>query len=208
MDQNSDIEAWRRVHRKLTLALIQSRDNIAAELTKRRYLLEEMNRCKMQNIAQKSSTPGNSGGAKAKKKASVKKAPPPQKERVPATAAPKTQAAAEILANTAVEKAQLKTPGMVHESTGGEQSTAGGGAAGACFNSADAQQPSLQYAPQQMGQMFYSSSRYGIYGNMGLDMATPEQVGMALQMLQSNATMLQQMNQSNATIDGESDSDA
>lgn len=176
--------------------------------------MEEMNRCKMQNIAQKSSTPGNSGGAKAKKKASVKKAPPPQKERVPATAdaalkaAPKTQAAAEILANTAVEKAQLKTPGMVHESTGGEQSTTGGRAAGACFNSADAQQPNLQYAPQQMGQMFYSSSPYGIYGNMGLDMATPEQVGMALQMLQSNTTMLQQMNQSNATIDGESDSDA
>ncbi|KAL3809879.1 hypothetical protein ACHAXA_001304 [Cyclostephanos tholiformis] len=71
MDQNSDIEAWRRVHRKLTLALIQSRDNIAAELAKRRYLLEEMNRCKMQIHSQKSSTPGNSGGAKAKRKGSV-----------------------------------------------------------------------------------------------------------------------------------------
>jgi hypothetical protein len=55
-----------------------------------------------------------------------------------------------------------------------------------------------------MGQMFYSSSPYGMYGNM----ATPEQMGLALQMLQSNATMLHQMNQSNSTIDGESDSDA
>ena len=49
MDQNTDdIEAWRRVHQQLTMAIVQSRDNIAMELCKRRYLLEEMNRCKMQ----------------------------------------------------------------------------------------------------------------------------------------------------------------
>ena len=61
-NQNSDIEAWKRVHRKLTLALIQSRDNIAAELTQRRYLLEEMNRSKVINnttTQQKPPTPGN-----------------------------------------------------------------------------------------------------------------------------------------------------
>jgi len=228
MDQ--DIEAWRRVHRKLTLALMQTRDNIAAELTKRRYLLEEMNRCKMQNNAQKPSTPGTSGGAKAKKRASVtKKVPPPKKEKVPAAsdAAFKAvskipQPMAEPLSNTSIGKSQPKTPGMVYESTvasntaplmgigndvvassqnHGERSMLGGGAAGAYFNRADALQPNLQFAPRQM---FYSSSPYGIYGNM----ATPEQMGLALQMLQSNATMLQQMNQSNATIDGESDSDA
>ena len=75
MDQNTtpDIEAWRRVHRQLTLALIQSRDNIAAELTKRRYLLEEMNRCKMQNNPTKtmpggSGSGGGSGASKTKKK--------------------------------------------------------------------------------------------------------------------------------------------
>jgi len=39
-----DIETWRDVHRHLTLAIIQSRDNVAAELAKRRYLLEEINR--------------------------------------------------------------------------------------------------------------------------------------------------------------------
>lgn len=66
MKNVNDIDAWRRVHRKLTLAVIQSQDNVAAELAKRRYLLEEMNRCKMQN--QKSSVP-------ARKKA--KKVPPP-----------------------------------------------------------------------------------------------------------------------------------
>jgi hypothetical protein len=228
MDQN--IEAWRRVHRKLTLAIMQSRDNIAAELTKRRYLLEEMNRCKMQNNTQK--MPGTGGGAKAKKRASdTKKIPPPKKEKVPAAsdAALKAvsqlpQSMAEPLANTSIGKSQpFMTPGMVHESTvasitaplmgigndfvassqnHGELSMAGGGAAGAYFNRANALQPNLQFAPRQMGQMFYSTSPYGMYGNM----ATPEQMGLALQMLQSsNATMLQQMNQHNATINGESD---
>jgi hypothetical protein len=232
MDQ--DIEAWRRVHRKLTLALMQSRDNIAAELTKRRYLLEEMNRCKMQNNTQKPSTPGTSGGAKAKKRASVtKKVPPPKKEKVPAASdaafkavSKMPQPMAEPLANTSIGTSQrFKTPGMFYESTvasntaplmgigndvvassqnDGDRSMLGGGAAGAYFNRADALQPNLQFAPRQMGQMFYSSSPYGMYGNM----ATPEQMGLALQMLHSNATMLQQMNHSNSTIDGESDSDA
>lgn len=71
MDPNTDIDAWKRVHSKLTLALIQSNDNIAGELTKRRYLLEEMNRCKMQNT-QKSVSSSSSIG-KAKKKAAPKK---------------------------------------------------------------------------------------------------------------------------------------
>ena len=49
MDQNTDdIDAWKRAHQQLTMAIVQSRDNIAVELCKRRYLLEEMNRCKMQ----------------------------------------------------------------------------------------------------------------------------------------------------------------
>ena len=43
-NEHDDIETWRDVHRHLTLAIIQSRDNIAAELAKRRYLLEEINR--------------------------------------------------------------------------------------------------------------------------------------------------------------------
>jgi hypothetical protein len=41
---DTDIETWRDIHRHLTLAIIQSRDNVAAELAKRRYLLEEINR--------------------------------------------------------------------------------------------------------------------------------------------------------------------
>ena len=66
MDQNTDdIDAWKRVHQQLTMAIVQSRDNIAAELCKRRYLLEEMNRCKMQT---------NIPRSYAKKKAKI--APP------------------------------------------------------------------------------------------------------------------------------------
>mmetsp|Transcript_37135 Transcript_37135/g.88875 ORF Transcript_37135/g.88875 Transcript_37135/m.88875 type:complete len:118 (+) Transcript_37135:318-671(+) len=42
-DSNENtIEAWRRVHLRLTLAIIQSRDNIAAQKTKKRCILEEM----------------------------------------------------------------------------------------------------------------------------------------------------------------------
>lgn len=38
----NNIEAWRRVHSRLTLAIIQSRDNIAAQKTKKRCIMEEM----------------------------------------------------------------------------------------------------------------------------------------------------------------------
>ena len=95
---DSDIDAWRRVHRQLTMSLIQSRDNIAAELTQRRYLLEEMNRCKAlnNNMLQKSPTPGNtsSSSTKPKKAAPVSKkekakvaapAPKPKKSKPPTT---------------------------------------------------------------------------------------------------------------------------
>ncbi|KAL3809878.1 hypothetical protein ACHAXA_001303 [Cyclostephanos tholiformis] len=77
----------------------------------------------------------------------------------------------------------------------GEQSVTEGGALGAHLNRADALQPMS---------MFYSSSPYGNYGNMGLDMATAEQMGLALHMLQSNAAVIQEMNRRNATIDEES----
>ena len=65
-----DALLWRRVHRQLTLALIQSRDNISAELTQRRYLLEEMNRCKFLNntTQQKSPTSGSSTISSTKSK--------------------------------------------------------------------------------------------------------------------------------------------
>jgi len=68
MDQNTnDIEAWKRVHQQLTMAIVQSRDNIAVGLCKRRYLLEEMNRCKMQT---------NSSLRSYAKKKKAKTAPP------------------------------------------------------------------------------------------------------------------------------------
>ena len=51
-----DIETWRDVHRHLTLAIIQSRDNVAAELAKRRYLLEEINRAPAGGVASSTST--------------------------------------------------------------------------------------------------------------------------------------------------------
>lgn len=76
MENVDDINAWRRVHRKLTLAVIQSQDNVAAEFAKRRYLLEEMNRCKMQNsAAQKSSVKKASAPTIKKETASVVSTP-------------------------------------------------------------------------------------------------------------------------------------
>ena len=82
---SDDIDSWRRVHRQLTLAIIQSRDNIAAELTKRRYLLEEMNRCKIQHTQRPTTwSSGGGTGLKAKKKAAPKKVPPPKKPTVAA----------------------------------------------------------------------------------------------------------------------------
>ena len=53
---HDDIETWRDVHRHLTLAIIQSRDNVAAELAKRRYLLEEINRSPAGGVASSTST--------------------------------------------------------------------------------------------------------------------------------------------------------
>ena len=60
-----DIVVWRQAHFRLTLAIAQSRDNIAEELTKRRYLLEEIHRCK----AAPSSQQGGSGVSAFKRKA-------------------------------------------------------------------------------------------------------------------------------------------
>lgn len=91
MDQNPDVDAWKKVHRQLTLALLQSHDNIAAELTKRRYLLEEMNRCKMQSTHKYASisSSSSSNNAKVKKKAAQKKVPP--KKASPAVAGKATK---------------------------------------------------------------------------------------------------------------------
>jgi hypothetical protein len=44
--ENDDINSWRQAHLHLTLAIAQSRDNITKELSIRRYLLEELARCK------------------------------------------------------------------------------------------------------------------------------------------------------------------
>eukprot|EP01083_Nonionella_stella_P054278 143334_1 len=39
---DDDLEAWKEAHRHLTLAVIMTKDAIAAEKAKRRYLLEEI----------------------------------------------------------------------------------------------------------------------------------------------------------------------
>mmetsp|Transcript_30533 Transcript_30533/g.64328 ORF Transcript_30533/g.64328 Transcript_30533/m.64328 type:complete len:255 (+) Transcript_30533:70-834(+) len=64
-----DIETWKQAHRQLTIAVAKSRDNIAAELAKRRFLLEEIARCKVPSIT----AGGGNGGAKVKKKVTLKK---------------------------------------------------------------------------------------------------------------------------------------
>lgn len=69
MLNTDDIETWKQVHRQLTLAVAKSRDNIAAELAKRRFLLEEIARCKVPSIT----AGGGNGGAKGKKKVTQKK---------------------------------------------------------------------------------------------------------------------------------------
>ena len=83
MDQknSTDIEAWKRVHLQLTMAVVQSHDNIAKELTKRRYLLEEMNRCKMQK---------SECITKAKKKTVPKKIAPKKSDPIIAIEASQT----------------------------------------------------------------------------------------------------------------------
>lgn len=46
MSDIQDIGTWREAHLRLTLAIAQSKDNISKELATRRYLLEEITRCK------------------------------------------------------------------------------------------------------------------------------------------------------------------
>ncbi|KAL7501778.1 hypothetical protein ACHAWX_000354 [Stephanocyclus meneghinianus] len=46
MSRTDDIDAWRRAHLRLTFAIVQSHNNIAKELAIRRYLLEEITRCR------------------------------------------------------------------------------------------------------------------------------------------------------------------
>eukprot|EP00956_Cyclotella_meneghiniana_P033574 scaffold97252_cov23-Cyclotella_meneghiniana.AAC.1 len=67
MSDIQDIQTWQQAHTQLTLAIAQSRDNISRHLTTRRYLLEEITRCKShhQPIA---SAKNKSEGNKAKKK--------------------------------------------------------------------------------------------------------------------------------------------
>jgi hypothetical protein len=120
-NQDSDIEAWKRVHRKLTLALIQSRDNIAAELTQRRYLLEEMNRSKVLNTTtqQKPPTPGNtisssgsgSSGTKSKKTAPVSSKKEKTEKIVPASKSKKSKPST-ITVGDNVKVAEKVSPSM------------------------------------------------------------------------------------------------
>lgn len=64
------IDAWRQAHQRLTLAIAQSHENISAELAKRRFLLEEIGRCKIQPTSEskkKAPQKKTTSGAKAKK---------------------------------------------------------------------------------------------------------------------------------------------
>lgn len=82
-DSNENtIEAWRRVHLRLTLAIIQSRDNIAAQKTKKRCILEEM--CSKLMTEQ----------ATAKKLKSAKRAAGQQQQKVHAAASETARVAA------------------------------------------------------------------------------------------------------------------
>eukprot|EP00584_Thalassiosira_punctigera_P008831 CAMPEP_0172544536 /NCGR_PEP_ID=MMETSP1067-20121228/14669_1 /TAXON_ID=265564 ORGANISM="Thalassiosira punctigera, Strain Tpunct2005C2" /NCGR_SAMPLE_ID=MMETSP1067 /ASSEMBLY_ACC=CAM_ASM_000444 /LENGTH=234 /DNA_ID=CAMNT_0013331113 /DNA_START=136 /DNA_END=840 /DNA_ORIENTATION=+ len=233
MDQNSDIDAWRRVHRRLTLALIQSRDNIAAELTKRRYILEEMNRCKMQNTQK--AAPGSSNSSKAKKKVAPKKAVlvAAKKEKAPAVVVagkvkkipPSTMTSAHaakfvpaIKANKATPKLQSKLGGQKNDGVVNESGMAsivapsamgigGGGSPDNQPRRGESDGGELLHSnthfsgitPHQLTQMYYPPAPYSMYGNMGIAMATPEQMGLAVQ-------MMQQINQ-NATTEEEDPND-
>ena len=66
MSDIQDINIWRQAHLRLTLAIAQSRDNISKELTIRRYLLEEITRCK--TFSAVSLPKKTAEGGKAKKK--------------------------------------------------------------------------------------------------------------------------------------------
>ncbi|KAL7510315.1 hypothetical protein ACHAXN_007261 [Cyclotella atomus] len=74
MNIQDDINTWREVHLRLSLAIASSHDNISKELATRRYLLEEITRCKALTV-----TPAKKNETKVKKKPSVKKEEEPKK---------------------------------------------------------------------------------------------------------------------------------
>ena len=80
---DADIETWREVHRHLTLAILRSRDNVAEELAKRRYLLEEINRSPAGGPPTVSSY--HAGGRKMPKKAGASSKPTPAKAQIKST---------------------------------------------------------------------------------------------------------------------------
>ena len=180
--QNDDIDAWRRVHRQLTMAIVQSRNNIAAELTKRRYLLEEMNRCKMQHT-----TAAGVARGPTKKKAAPRKAAPPKKATGTAykVKMPQVSGVAKFVhnhGNKVSETAKLPTPTATED----------------VLNPTNAQFTGL--TPAQISQMYSQPPLMGMYGNM--IPATQEQINLAFQMMET-------MNQNSlaATEEGDDDDD-
>ena len=179
--QNDDLDAWRRVHRQLTMAIVQSRNNIAAELTKRRYLLEEMNRCKMQHTAA-------AGVARSRKAAPRKAAAPPKKATGTAykVKMPQISGAAKFVHdNKSSATAKLPTSTATAKTED-------------VINSTNAQFTGL--TPAQISQMYSQPSLMGMYGNM--IPATQEQINLAFQMMET-------MNQNSlpATEEGDDDDD-
>lgn len=180
--QNDDIDAWRRVHRQLTMAIVQSRNNIAAELTKRRYLLEEMNRCKMQHT-----TAAGVARGPTKKKAAPRKAAPPKKATGNASKVktPQISGVAKFVHNhgNKVSAAAKLPPTKSSEDV---------------LNPTNAQFTGL--TPAQISQMYSQPPLMGMYGNM--IPATQEQINLAFQMMET-------MNQNSlaATEEGDDDDD-
>ena len=160
MDQSSDIDAWRRVHRHLTLALVQSRDNISAELAKRRYLLEEMNRLKMQSTQK--SAPSN---LKGKKRVAPKIALPPEVATIPQPTAAGAVVAPSASAGVVIGGAGSSPDDKKEDSS---KLDAGG---------AEDSHPTHYdgITPQQMSQLYHPY-------DMGV--ATPQQMDLAFQMMQ------------------------
>ena len=176
--QNDDIDAWRRVHRQLTMAIVQSRNNIAAELTKRRYLLEEMNRCKMQHT-----TAAGVARGPTKKKAATRKAAPPKKATGNAYKVKMPQI--HNHGNKVSATAKLLTPTATAKTED-------------VLNPTNAQFTGL--TPAQISQMYSQPPLMGMYGNM--IPATQEQINLAFQMME---TMNQ--NSLAATEEGDDDDD-
>ena len=176
--QNDDIDAWRRVHRQLTMAIVQSRNNIAAELTKRRYLLEEMNRCKMQHT-----TAAGVARGPTKKKAATRKAAPPKK----------------ATGNSyKVKMPQIHNHGNKVSATAKLQTPTATAKTEDVLNPTNAQFTGL--TPAQISQMYSQPPLMGMYGNM--IPATQEQINLAFQMME---TMNQ--NSLAATEEGDDDDD-